>query len=88
VKEVPHVLWAHWAMTKKSTGETPFSLTYRTEAFIPTEIGLPSRRTQALDTTSNEQELWLNLELLDERSEITAIKEAKYKRTLEQHYNA
>jgi hypothetical protein len=37
---------------------------------------------------SNEQELRLNLELLDERGEMAAIREAKYKRTHEQHYNA
>nr|GEZ99832.1 reverse transcriptase domain-containing protein [Tanacetum cinerariifolium] len=39
-KELPHVLWAHRTMIKSSHGDTPFSLTYGTEAFIPTEIGM------------------------------------------------
>jgi hypothetical protein len=51
-------------------------------------VGPSPKRTQTPDASSNEQELQLNLELLDERMEIAAIKEAKYKRTSEQHYNA
>ncbi|GJY25514.1 reverse transcriptase domain-containing protein [Tanacetum coccineum] len=40
VEEVPHVLWAHCTMIKTSNGDTPFSLTYGTEAVIPVEIGI------------------------------------------------
>nr|GEW91355.1 hypothetical protein [Tanacetum cinerariifolium] len=32
-------------MIKSSNGDTPFLLTYRTEAVIPTEIGMPTLRT-------------------------------------------
>jgi transposase InsO family protein len=35
VEELPHVLWAHRTTPKTSNGETPFSLTYETEAMIP-----------------------------------------------------
>nr|GFC88635.1 reverse transcriptase domain-containing protein [Tanacetum cinerariifolium] len=35
VEELPHVLWAHRTMIKSSHGDTPFSLTYGTEAVIP-----------------------------------------------------
>jgi transposase InsO family protein len=79
VEEVPYVLWAHRTMTKTSTGETPFSLNYGTKAIIPAEIGLPLRRTQAPDVTSNDQELWLNLELLEERREMAAIRKPSTK---------
>nr|GEW26054.1 reverse transcriptase domain-containing protein [Tanacetum cinerariifolium] len=41
-EELPHVLWAHRTMIKSSHGDTPFSLTYGTEAVIPTEIGMPT----------------------------------------------
>ncbi|GJY30397.1 reverse transcriptase domain-containing protein [Tanacetum coccineum] len=41
-EEVPKVLWAHRTMKKTSNGETPFSLTYGTEAVIPTEIDMPT----------------------------------------------
>ncbi|GJX32294.1 reverse transcriptase domain-containing protein [Tanacetum coccineum] len=40
IEELPHVLWAHRTMIKSSNGETPFSLTYGTEAVIPAEIGM------------------------------------------------
>ncbi|GKC72701.1 reverse transcriptase domain-containing protein [Tanacetum coccineum] len=38
IEEIPHVLWAHRTMIKSSNGDTPFSLTYDTEAVIPAEI--------------------------------------------------
>nr|GEU58639.1 hypothetical protein [Tanacetum cinerariifolium] len=41
-EELPYVLWAHRTMIKLSHGDTPFSLTYGTEAIIPTEIGMPT----------------------------------------------
>nr|GFD27438.1 hypothetical protein [Tanacetum cinerariifolium] len=45
VEELPHVLWAHRTMVKSSHSDTPFSLTYGTEAVIPAEIGMPTYRT-------------------------------------------
>nr|GEY09238.1 reverse transcriptase domain-containing protein [Tanacetum cinerariifolium] len=42
VEELPYVLWAHRTMIKSSHGDTSFSLTYGTEAVIPTEIGMPT----------------------------------------------
>ncbi|GJV03552.1 reverse transcriptase domain-containing protein [Tanacetum coccineum] len=47
VEELPHVLWAHRTMIKSSHGDTPFSLTYGTEAVIPAEIRMPTYRTAA-----------------------------------------
>nr|GEX94101.1 reverse transcriptase domain-containing protein [Tanacetum cinerariifolium] len=47
VEELPHVLWAHRTMIKLSHGDTPFSITYGTEAVIPAEIGMPTYRTAA-----------------------------------------
>ncbi|XP_021995730.1 protein NYNRIN-like [Helianthus annuus] len=49
VDELPSILWAHRTMPKTSTGETPFSLVYGSEAVIPTEIGLPSPRMLAME---------------------------------------
>ncbi|GJZ77317.1 reverse transcriptase domain-containing protein [Tanacetum coccineum] len=61
VEELPNVLWVHMTMPKTSNGETLFSLVYGTEAVIPAEVGMPTRRiTQGLDE-SNEEELNLNL---------------------------
>ncbi|GJW05677.1 reverse transcriptase domain-containing protein [Tanacetum coccineum] len=76
-EEVPNVLWAHRTMKKTSNGETPFSLTYGTEAVIPAEIGIPTHRTSSVNEKTNDQELRLNLNLLEERREIAAIREAR-----------
>ncbi|CAL1392604.1 unnamed protein product [Linum trigynum] len=37
VEELPNVLWAHRKTYKTVTGETPFALTYGSEAVIPVE---------------------------------------------------
>ncbi|GKE12158.1 reverse transcriptase domain-containing protein [Tanacetum coccineum] len=55
IKELPHVLWAHRTMIKSSHGEIPFSLTYGTEVVIPTEIGMPTYRTTAVDAVHNDE---------------------------------
>nr|GEY45836.1 reverse transcriptase domain-containing protein [Tanacetum cinerariifolium] len=79
VEELPHVLWAHRTMIKSSHGNTPFSLTYGTEAVIPAEIRMPTYRTAVADVVNNDKELRLNLDLLEERRERTAICEARAK---------
>ncbi|GKA25132.1 reverse transcriptase domain-containing protein [Tanacetum coccineum] len=45
VNELPNVSWAHRTSLKQSNRETPFSLTYGSEAVIPVEIGMPTHRT-------------------------------------------
>ncbi|XP_071738424.1 uncharacterized protein [Rutidosis leptorrhynchoides] len=67
VDEVPYVLWAHHTTPKRSTGETPFSLVYGTEAVIPAEIRVPTHRILAFDVESNSFILRENLNLLEER---------------------
>ncbi|GKA66210.1 reverse transcriptase domain-containing protein [Tanacetum coccineum] len=87
VDELPNVLWAHRTSIKQSNGETPFSLTYGSEAVIPAEIGIPSYRTLMIREEYNEEEQRLNLDLLQERREAAAVREAKYKTKMEQYYN-
>nr|XP_016499424.1 PREDICTED: uncharacterized protein LOC107818028 [Nicotiana tabacum] len=41
---LPEVLWAYRTTSKISTGATPFSLVYGSEALIPVEVGKPSIR--------------------------------------------
>ncbi|GJV49524.1 reverse transcriptase domain-containing protein [Tanacetum coccineum] len=83
VEEVPHVLWVHRTMIKTSNGETPFSLTYDTKAVIPVEIGMPSLRYAEVDQVQNDEALILNLDMLEEKHEIAAIREAKSKARME-----
>lgn len=88
LEEVPHVLWAHRTMIKSSNGDTPFALTYGTEAVIPVEIGMPSVRYALFDPIENDEQLLLNLDLVEERREVAAIEEAKSKARMEKYYNA
>nr|GEW63023.1 reverse transcriptase domain-containing protein [Tanacetum cinerariifolium] len=53
VEELHHVLWAHRTLIKSSHGDTPFSLTYGTEAVIPIEIEMPTYRTVAVDMSND-----------------------------------
>ncbi|GJR70154.1 reverse transcriptase domain-containing protein [Tanacetum coccineum] len=88
IEELPHVLWAHRTMIKSSNGETPFSLTYGTEAVIPAEIGMPTLRTAEIDQAKNNEALGINLDLIEERREQAAIQEAKSKKKMEKYYNS
>ncbi|KAI3676825.1 hypothetical protein L1987_86438 [Smallanthus sonchifolius] len=88
VDELPHVLWAHRTSPKTSNGETPFSLTYGSEAVIPAKIGVPSARALTASKNDNSQEIRINLDLLDKRRKEAALQEARYKKKLEKYYNA
>nr|GEW85247.1 reverse transcriptase domain-containing protein [Tanacetum cinerariifolium] len=88
IEEVPHVLWARRTMIKSSNKDTPFSLTYRMEAVILAEIGMPTLRTTKIDMVQNDEALEINLDLLEERREQAAIREAKSKAKMEKYYNS
>ncbi|GJT94155.1 reverse transcriptase domain-containing protein [Tanacetum coccineum] len=77
VNKLPNILWPHRTMLKTSNGKTPFSLTYGSEAVILAEIGMPTYRTIHFNEALNEEEIWLNLDLTQERRETAVIQEAK-----------
>nr|GEY53862.1 reverse transcriptase domain-containing protein [Tanacetum cinerariifolium] len=52
------------------------------------QIGIPTYRTTAVDVVSNDEELRLNLDLLEERREGAVICEAKAKLKMMKYYNA
>nr|GEU58317.1 reverse transcriptase domain-containing protein [Tanacetum cinerariifolium] len=83
VDELPNILLTHHTMLKTSNVETPFSLTYGSEAVIPAELEMPIYRTIQFNETSNEEEMRLNLDLIQERRETAAIIEAQYKKNVE-----
>ena len=73
VDELPMVLWAYRTTPKEATGETPFSLVFRTEAIIPTEVGLPSYKIENHAEQENNVALLENLDFLEERRNQAAI---------------
>nr|GEX11332.1 reverse transcriptase domain-containing protein [Tanacetum cinerariifolium] len=87
-EEISHVLWAHRTMIKSSNGDTPFLLTYITEAVIPTEISMPTLKTAEVDMVQNNEALKINLDLFKERREHAAIREAKSKAKMKKYYNS
>nr|GEV25135.1 reverse transcriptase domain-containing protein [Tanacetum cinerariifolium] len=87
VEELPNVLWAHKTTPKMSNGETTFSLAYGTKAVIPSEIGIPTRRRIQGPDEENKEALRMNLNLLEEKREIAAIREARQKQLVEKCYN-
>ena len=56
-EELPNVLWAYRTTMRTPTGETPFNLTYGTEAVIPVEVGLTSLRREFFDEQDNNDQL-------------------------------
>ena len=77
-KELPSILWAYRTTTRTSTRETPFNLTYGTKAVLLVEIGFPSLRTEFFDKHSNDDQLKLNLDCLDEVRDQASQRMAKY----------
>ena len=53
-------------MARMPTKETPFRLTYGSEAVIPTEVGLTSYRVDNHDERKNDEAMCLQLDLVDE----------------------
>ncbi|XP_070047364.1 uncharacterized protein [Nicotiana tomentosiformis] len=84
---LPGVLWAYRTTTKTGTGGTPFSLVYGAEALIPVKVGEPSTRYIQATEESNEEEMRMNLDLLEERREAALIRMAAQKQIIKRYYN-
>ena len=75
---MPNVLWAYKTTARTPTGETPFRLTYGTEAIIPVEVGMNSNRQEMFHEDSNDDQLRVNLDCLDEVRDEASNKMTKY----------
>ena len=65
-EELLSILWAYRTTARTPTGETPFRLTYGSEAVIPTYVGLTSYRVHNHDKSKNDEAIRLQLNLVDE----------------------
>ena len=65
-EELPSILWAYRTTARTPTGETPFQLTYGSEAVIPAKVGLTSYRVDNHDESKNDETIRLQLDLVDE----------------------
>lgn len=67
------MLWAYRTTSRQPIGETPFTMTYKTEVVIPTELGLHTLRSQL-----SEETLTGFFDLLEEKRLTASIKLAAY----------
>ena len=87
VEELPQVLWTYRTTPQKSTGETPFSMTYKAEAVILLETGFPMLRTSMFTSDGNDELLKKGLDLVEERRENAMVQLAYYQHKLKQGYD-
>jgi len=81
-EELPNILWAYRTIPKRSTGETPFFLTYGAEAVIPDKVNLCSARVGGLVPSHNDKLLVESLDSLEEFREAATIWLAEYQQKL------
>ena len=86
VKELPSVLWAYRTTLRRSTGETPFSLTYEAEAVIPAEVNLCNSQVSGFGPVENLELMLKQLNLLEECQESATIWLVEYQQKLAQRY--
>lgn len=87
VDEFLNVLWAYLTNPRRSMGETPFSMTYGTEAVIPIEISLLSPKMAYFEQGHNDEGLIGSLDVLEERRDMVSIRLSNYQKRLAQGYN-
>ncbi|XP_071736618.1 uncharacterized protein [Rutidosis leptorrhynchoides] len=87
VDELSNVLWAHRTTFKKSTGDIPFSLVYGSEAMIPGEVFVQTHRVANFDETTNADDICENLNFIEERRLMSAIRETNNKQQIAKYYN-
>ena len=86
VDELPHMLWTYHTTPQRSTGKTPFSMTYGAKAAIPIESGFLTLRIDQFSVEENNCLLSDNLDVVVERREVTAMKMAHSQQRLKQGY--
>ena len=84
--EIPEVLWAYRTIVCRPTVISPFALTYGMEAIVPTEIGMPTLRTN-LPKQSNTESVIKDLDTAGELREAGVVRIASYHSRLENLYN-
>ncbi|XP_012853665.1 PREDICTED: uncharacterized protein LOC105973192 [Erythranthe guttata] len=72
VDEIPLVLWSYRTTARAATRETPFRLTYGTEAVISVEVAMDTLRITTFDNEKNDDALRVQL------NEVFDLREASY----------
>ena len=78
MEELPHFLLTYKTTPRRSTGKTPFSMSYGAETVIPLETGFPKLRTHSFTPSNNDRLLEKSLDLIEERIENAMVQLAYY----------
>ena len=82
MEELTHVLWTYRTTPRRSTGKTPFSMTYGAEAIIPFETGFPTSKTSSFNPSDNDEQLTKSLDLIEKKRENVMVQLAYYQQKL------
>ncbi|XP_064992508.1 uncharacterized protein LOC135629242 [Musa acuminata AAA Group] len=85
--ELPSVLWSLRTTPKTAIGESPYSLTFGTEAVLPPEVAISTLRTRSYDEEISNEGLRASLDMLEERRADAHLKALSYKRAVARVYN-
>ena len=69
-------------------GETPFKLTYGSEAIIPAEVHMANHKVRMYQDKDNEEQLHLSLDLIDEVRTDAKQRTVRYKNLMARQYDA
>nr|XP_018681665.1 PREDICTED: uncharacterized protein LOC108952829 [Musa acuminata subsp. malaccensis] len=85
--ELPSVLWSLRTTPKTATGESPYSLTFGTEAVLPPEAAVATLRTWSYEEEASNQGIRASLDMLEERRANAHLKALSHQRAIAQIYN-
>ncbi|XP_075092584.1 uncharacterized protein LOC142172792 [Nicotiana tabacum] len=81
------VLWAYRTTPKTSTGETPYSLVYGTDAVIPVKVGEPRLRFSNESGPNSDESRLQDLDEVEERRDMAHVRMVAQKQQVERYYN-
>ncbi|XP_014493154.1 uncharacterized protein LOC106755497 [Vigna radiata var. radiata] len=85
--ELQQVLWGYRCSPHSATGESPFNLTYGSDAMLPVEVGENTLRRNIANMEENDGHLRSNLDILPERRDMAAVQLEAHKRLITRRYN-
>src|SRR6266508_438607 len=86
-RELPSVFWALRTSPSRATGESPFFLTYGSEAVLPTKLDFGSSRVRNFNEELSEDSRLADLDQLKEARDVTTIQSAIYLQGLRRYHD-
>ena len=78
IQELPHVVWGLRTQPSKATGQSPFFLTYASEAILPADIMWRSPRVEAYQEGEADEARQLELDSVEEARVNALTQSARY----------